>query len=201
MPTGYTADISATTTFKEFALRCARNFGALILMRDDAMDAPIPEAFEPSDYHRKALDDAKSRLAAAKEMTVSEAARQIQESNQKALSDQKRVTAERDTLLANYRRMAGLVEAWQEPSLDHRNMKKFMLDQLRDSIEWDCPDDGGDFVRRCYSTFAGSPADWIADCIRRAEHDLEYHTKHEREEQERTAARNLWVKQLRESLK
>ena len=45
MPTGYTADIQdgKITTLREYALSCARAFGALIMMRDDPHDAPIAD--------------------------------------------------------------------------------------------------------------------------------------------------------------
>lgn len=54
MPTGYTANIKNGITFEEFALDCARNFGALIIMRDEPKDAPIPEQFEASKHHEEA---------------------------------------------------------------------------------------------------------------------------------------------------
>lgn len=47
-------------TFPEFAMRCARNFGALIMMRDEPLDAPIPEKFEPSGYYKKEYEKAKA---------------------------------------------------------------------------------------------------------------------------------------------
>lgn len=45
MPTGYTAAIKYGITFKEFALDCARNFGACISMRDEPRETPIPDEF------------------------------------------------------------------------------------------------------------------------------------------------------------
>jgi hypothetical protein len=47
MPTGYTAPIADGMTFEQFALGCARAFGALVTMRDEPSDAPIPERLEP----------------------------------------------------------------------------------------------------------------------------------------------------------
>ena len=62
MPTGYTLELydGKDITFEEFVLKCARAFGALINMRDEPRDAPIPERFEPSYYHLKELIKAKS---------------------------------------------------------------------------------------------------------------------------------------------
>ena len=61
MPTGYTAPIyegEENFTFKKFAMRCARNFGALIEMRGEPLDAEIDfdKCFQPSDYYKKALE-------------------------------------------------------------------------------------------------------------------------------------------------
>ena len=41
---------------------CARAFGACIMMRDESVDAPIPEEFKPSTYHIEELEKAKSDL-------------------------------------------------------------------------------------------------------------------------------------------
>ncbi|VTR91619.1 unnamed protein product [Gemmata massiliana] len=30
------------------------------------------------------------------------------------------------------------VRAWEPPSTDHENLKQFMIDQLRESIDFDC---------------------------------------------------------------
>jgi len=49
MPTGYTCQVQdgMITEFKEFALLCARNFGACITLRDEPLSPDIPE-FEVS---------------------------------------------------------------------------------------------------------------------------------------------------------
>lgn len=59
MPTGYTHGVQdgTVTEFRDFALICARAFGATILMRDDPMDAPIPDEFQSSTYHLDRLKE------------------------------------------------------------------------------------------------------------------------------------------------
>ena len=50
MPIGYTSKLhDGDQPFNEFIMSCARAFGALVTMRDDPNDAPIPE-FEVSEY-------------------------------------------------------------------------------------------------------------------------------------------------------
>ena len=59
MPTGYTARLcDGEQTFKDFAMLCARACGALIEMREDPMDAPIPEKIKRSSYYDEALSKA-----------------------------------------------------------------------------------------------------------------------------------------------
>jgi hypothetical protein len=63
MPTGYTAKlVESGQTFEEFVLTCARAFGALIELRDEPLDAPIPETLEPHSYYAEAVVEAKKRL-------------------------------------------------------------------------------------------------------------------------------------------
>lgn len=53
MPTAYTADIAKGITFKQYAMNCARAFGALIDLRDKPANCEIPDVVYPSDYHLK----------------------------------------------------------------------------------------------------------------------------------------------------
>lgn len=55
MPTGYTSPLyeGKEISFEQFALRCARNFGALVMMREEPLDTPIPEKFNPCEYCKR----------------------------------------------------------------------------------------------------------------------------------------------------
>ena len=69
MPTGYTADvIEKDISFREFALKCMRAFGALVSFRDDDSSKIITEV-PLSDYHKKALEKAKKDLQLFKEQS------------------------------------------------------------------------------------------------------------------------------------
>ena len=60
MPTGYTAYVQdgVITEFADFAMKCARAFGALIDMRDESLDAEIRVQREPNtEYFDKELMD------------------------------------------------------------------------------------------------------------------------------------------------
>ena len=77
MPTGYTDAIKDGITFQQFAMNCARAFGACVTMRDDPSDKPIPERFEPSAWHKERLGDAYAALSELDKMGISEAGRRL----------------------------------------------------------------------------------------------------------------------------
>ncbi len=194
MPTGFTARIDETTTFAQFALLCARNFGATITMRDDSFDAIIPEVFEPSDYHTRALSVARSRLTEVNAMTVADAEVEAARNYDRERSAHAKSAAERKANRAKYDRMLAKVEDWTPPTPDHRGMKSFMLDQLRETIRFDCSD--------AYYTpptlFSGE--EWIASERASAERDVKYHADEHAAEVARCETRTKWVRDLRDSL-
>jgi hypothetical protein len=195
MPTGYTAEIKDGITFEQFVMRCSRAMGALVMMRDDPMDAPIPERFEPSDYHAKKLAEAQKNLAWYTNMADSEAEREAEkEFNAQCEQHEKRLQ-DANELRNKYNAMLAQVLQWQPPSHDHEGFKEFMLKQIRDSIDFDCS------TKYYTEPVSKSTADWKAEKIKDAHKDIEYHTKGQREEIERTDGRNAWLKALRDSLK
>src|SRR5690242_16095032 len=67
MPTGYTSELQERDQlFAEFVWRCARAFGALIMMREERMDAPVPERFEVDAYYVESLAKARARMVELK---------------------------------------------------------------------------------------------------------------------------------------
>lgn len=64
MPSSYTSDIycGKDVTLKDFALKCARNFGALTHMRDESLDTPIRLKNLEDSYHKKRIEELESEL-------------------------------------------------------------------------------------------------------------------------------------------
>ena len=74
MPTGYTAKLMENgQSFQEFVMFCARAMGVCVMMRDDSLDKPIPEKFEPSDYELKEMAKARTELDRLLSMTKKQA--------------------------------------------------------------------------------------------------------------------------------
>jgi hypothetical protein len=204
MPTGFTAIIEEKEdlTFEEFALRCARNFGALIMMRDDALDAEVPDQFPLDDYHGRNLEDLAKKLLDIKSMSHEDIERRVET---KAWYDKKQydealVKFEKHN--AAYARMLAKVEAWTPPSADHQGMKKFMIEQINASL----PNHPSEY----YSLIFQDPKQAIAgldhEAWRKEEMDhvlksMEYHQNYRKNDIERHNERNVWLKKLKTSIK
>jgi len=194
MPTGYTSELcDREMTFEEFVWRLARGMGAFVMMRDDRLDAKIPEKFEPSDWNAKALKEAEDKLLKIRDMTTEEAnAAALEEYHTLKASfeeSNKKTAVVRDRLL----RMRSKVADWNPPTHDHEGLKRFMLEQLDSTIRFD-----GDSYMKMPEKLIGIV--WKARKLGGIKHDIEYHTKAHLEEVERTESRNRWIADLRSSV-
>jgi len=196
MPTGYTAGVQSgeIKKFDEFAMRCARNFGALIMMREEPMDAPIPNEFQPSSYHLEAKAKAERRLAELVAMDEDrcrdEALARFQE-QVKVYEERKAEKALEET---RYRTMLMEVRAWTPPTPDHQGLKDFMVQQLEESIEHDCS------TKYMTEPVLFPGREWHVNQVAAVQHEVQYHTKELIEEEKRARTRTEWVKSLRLSL-
>jgi len=195
MSTGYTTAIEKGITFKDFALRCARAFGALVSMRDDSLDAQIPREFKPSDYYKDELDAKLAELERIKGASTAVLQEDIHCENAKseaALAESRKKAL---TLKAKYEDMLEQVKTWTPPTSDHTELKSFMIQQITDSIRHDCS-----VSPEFYPRISLSPEEYRLKRIKELGKDIKYYSEEYERELERTKSRNLWIKQLRESL-
>lgn len=196
MPTGYTLKLMEEgQTFQEFAMLCARAFGACITMRDDPMDAPIPEEFKPSDYHSKALINAKNQLRRLKRMSGSERSEFGEKEKRNNVKAWKDSIAAKKVENARLEAMRQQVEAWQPPTNDHSEFKAFMLQQIEVSIG-----DSSYAISALRDAESMTATGYWKSALDEAQRDIEYHTKEAKAEVKRCETRTKWVRDLRESL-
>lgn len=194
MPTGYTAGIAdgTITDFKTFALQCARGMGALVMMRDEPWDAPIPERFEPSDYHKKELEKAKQEDAELESMDA--AALKIACDSYNTESDEDKLKAAKRN--AEQRRIydsfIAQTQAWDGAP---EGLKEFMLSQLEGSKGFDVSDDPTKYYSPTLSV-----GDFYAKRRKDIDWRLKYHAEEYAKEDARVEGRNVWLAQLRKSL-
>lgn len=196
MPTGYTSTLhDGEQTFPEFALACARNFGALILMRDSAADAKIPDEFPPeTSFYDKGLTTARALLEELETMPESVAQERADAEYAEGVAHVAAARAEAEAIRVRYEAMLIEAEAWEPPTADHAGLKRFMIDQLNESIRFDCS-----------TTYLTDPEpqtaqQWVAAQRERAMRDVERYTGERAKEIERAKGRTAWVQALRGSL-
>jgi Rod binding domain-containing protein len=195
MPTGYTSDIYAgrDITFRDFALGCARAFGALVTMRDDAKDAPIPSEFPEDTYHRDAMGRAAAALIDLDSLSPEACDTKAKAEYVRRLRDWRKSEADRAALRARYEAMLDEVLAWEPPTEEHVGLKSLMVEQLESSIQFDTDYESPRPVRL-------TGKQWAKAERKRLEHDVEYHGREDNKAAQRVAERNGWVKALFASL-
>jgi hypothetical protein len=193
MPTGYTADVGdgKVTDFAEFAMTCARAFGALVTLRDSP-DAEIPDRFEPSDYHTEKLVEAKVRGAELERMPDWQADAAADAAYRAATNRWREHERKVYETKQRYEDMLLQVHHWDPPTDDHRGLKKFMIEQLQDSITFDCSS--------LPVPQRQTGEEWRSHELERVSWDLTYHEEQLAKEIERAEERTRWVRELRESL-
>lgn len=194
MPTGYTADVQdgTITELKPFAMACARAFGALITMREDPKDAPIPDEFKPDEYYSQRLMSLGDEARRLESMTIKEciAAQNNEIANRRQACDS--YVAEREIHNRRYASMLEKVTAWEPPSSEHQGLKQFMIEQLelsKHDSNWkpDVP-------------HVQDPGTWRTMKLATLKDQIESAKKYLAEEADRAQKRAVWVRQLKAAL-
>jgi hypothetical protein len=161
-------------------------------MRDDPMDAPIPDTFEADDYYEKTAARAKSKLAELESMTIEQAAALLNAEHEEAIGRTIQGNIKIDAMLARYSRMRAKVETWAPPTKEHDGFKRFMLEQIDESTK---------YIGRIDMPQAPDPATWLADRIALAKRDIERGQEKHAEQIARAKERTDWVRALKASLR
>lgn len=191
MPTGYTAPIEDGCSFEEYVWGCARAFGACIELRDSP-DEKIPAEFAPSRYHLEAMDKAKGELASLEMMTKDQIQTLIDAEVEDIEVENEKYRRDHALKMSRYEQIRDKVEAWEPPTPDHAGLKKFMLEQIDDSVRFGSP-----YQREPIST---TPFAYRQDRKARLLDDIEYHREHYADDVRRARERSEWIRALRASV-
>jgi len=198
MPTGYTCDVQSgkVTDFRDFALDCARAFGACITMRDEPTGTPIPDQFEVNTEHNdRAIKGAQESIESIRAMSDEDCEKEALTDFQQNVADYKERCKDREDQRMRYKRMLLEVDSWKPPTLDHKELKAFMRKQLVESIDFDCSGSNWDKHPE-----RETGKEWRERERAAAQQSLERNIKHRDEEIKRVNTRNKWVADLRNSL-
>lgn len=193
--------IDKNQSFEEAIWTFARAFGALILMRDDPMDAPVPERFEPADYYPKKVMESQKEIDGFLALTADEkeSIRQKEIADYQAKADEALIEDQKEFDRLN----ALLTEAYSwnpQPERDYSGIKSMVVETLEKAIKDNNPSDDNYYKEQIRKLQNLTPVEFALErelTLRRA---VTSATTNLREEQERVDGRNAWIKGLRESL-
>ena len=191
MPTGYTTDIynGKKVAFKDFALNCARAFGACVMQRDDPAGEK-PKIQPEESYHTKAL----KRLGKFKKPSK----KQFETFIKRSIADNKEIINKKKALEKAYAQMIEQVAKWTPPTTEHEGLKDFMLKQLVESEQWDCGVDH--YESELVSLSAMTYEDYIEEKKQRYINNCKYHEEHLIKDIDLIKQRNKWIQDLQNSL-
>lgn len=196
MPTGYTAQVEKGIDFKTFVLTCARAFGACARFRDEPLDTPLPDTIEPSDFYLTKKLKLEKELSRIRWLTTKNAEKEIETEYERALALYNTMLQEAVTRRKSYQDMLTEVQRWEAPTTEHAPLKKFMADQLTESMKFDCGEDY--FVHNVPKKLCVH--DWQNTKLEKLQKDVDYYTKEYEAEVARAAKSNAWLQQLHTSL-
>ena len=192
MPSGYTSDIynGKEVTFKDFALGCARAFGACVMQRDDPADVK-PKIMPEESYHTEEL----KKLKKFKKPTKAQFDSYVKET----IADCEKSIKEKNELKKRYSDILENAKNWQPPTKEHERLKAFMIEQLTDSRSFDCC--GLDhYEHELKVVSAMTYKDYVKKKLAEHNRHIKYHEEYEAKDLFNIKQRNKWIKDLYDSL-
>lgn len=202
MPTGYTAYIKdgKITSGKEFLKLCTRAFGIAVDLKDESLDVPTPNYFEPHPYYEKAYKDSLVSREKAYSMTLEEVKEDIISKYNDNKGRAEKILEKYKDEDKKYLKVREEVEKWIPPTSEHENLKKFCLEQIDMSLntslyEWYEKD-----INKELDTSDDTIKKYIDILRDNADEKLKRAYKNWQEELRRVEEKNLWMKQFLDSL-
>lgn len=192
MPTGYTTDIynGKDVSFRDFALTCARQFGACIMQRDDPADEK-PKIMPEESYHTEEL----KKLKKFKKPTKAQFDSYVKET----IADCEKSIKEKNELKKRYSDILEKAKNWQPPTKEHERLKAFMIEQLTDSKNFDCG--GLDYYEHEIKVVSAMTyKDYVTKKLIEHNRSIERHKEYEARDINNIKQRNKWIKDLYDSL-
>ena len=201
MPTGLTGDIyeGKNMSLRKFALGCAAQFSAGYMATNfGEEDLPLYAAptIPYDDYYVERLKEAKRKVAYWLDIDANEDSglAKYQEFLDEWYRSNESYKKKNDDLLARYQEMLKKVESW-EMEEKYEDLKKLMIKQLKESIEFDCPED-----KPIYNEEPPTYKEWVRGKICNACEDVKYYTEQIEKNKKNVDELNEWLKGLYEAI-
>ncbi|MDD4972332.1 MAG: hypothetical protein PHT07_23125 [Paludibacter sp.] len=194
MPTGFTVGIIEGETFEDFILHCARAFGACVMQRDEPGEIK-PKLQKPSDYHKKKITEIESEIYTVKKMSNIHADIEAKKEFTTVVKRDAEFLEKKEIQKKQYETMLEKVKMWIPPTKDHKELKTFMIQQITDSIKFDCL---GYDLNTPTAPLNGEI--WKRKKLCELQRNLTYHIKEDKAEEDRINNRNVWLQELYNSI-
>ena len=202
MPTGYTSYIKdgEITSGKEFLKLCTRAFGIAVDLKDESLDVPTPNHFEPHPYYEKAYKDSLVSREKAYSMTLEEVKEDIISKYNANKGRAEKILEEYKDEDEKYLKVREEVEKWTPPTPEHENLKKFCLEQIDMSLNTDLYEWYEKDINKELDTSDGAIRKYIDDLKDQEDEKVNRAYKKYQAELKRVEEKNLWMKQFLDSL-
>jgi hypothetical protein len=203
MPTGYTDKVLKGSTFEEFALDTASAFSHLAQSINEKGDlhAPLPDPEKAArSYHDERVAEAQKTLKNSLKMSFASAARKAQ----KEYDEEKQSLTEAlsQTIQNGFKleKMIQQVLEYEAPDTEaHKAHKKYMLDQLKTTMEHDA--DPKYYNERLGELKLLTAQEWKEKTIKQAKSDIEYHSAEAEKDRARARESVSFLANLRAAVK
>lgn len=197
MPTGYTADIEKDISFEDFALHCARAFGACASQRDNPKNER-PKLMEVDSVYSKWLVEVKEEVETLSAMTPTQRQAYGDKIIKERIDSRQEYFNKKIVLRNKYEAMLEKVKAWNPPTSNHIELKNFMIGQIQQSIDFDC--DTRYDLEELTKLSQTTPMKIFTEVLESAKEKVVRYTEEVEKEKVRNAEANSWILDLYKSL-
>jgi len=203
MATGYTEGIinGEIKTFKQFAKKCMRAFGATVHMRYEPFDEEY-EPREPFSYHTDRIQEIKNEIEKVESLSNEEIAQLQTDELHSELKRHNEAFKKNRKTEKKLKQILYDVHQWEPPTEDYKEFKSFMVDQLQKTIKFESvsgwrKERVKEVEKEIISITGESERKRM---LERLNEDLKYHEEEYQKEVKRCKEANEWVQKLVESL-
>lgn len=200
MPSYYTVDIyeGKNVSFQDFALKCARQFGAFVHMNEEDPDSPLTRP-TVSDYYKNSLRETENEFALFLKASREQREKMFEIEMEKELKHYKEKIEEEKELEEKYQNLLEQAKAYKPPTKEFNNYKDYMLNQLNQAIKFDCSNEQW-YLAQIASVEAETFDIWEQEKMDLYNSKITYYKESYKKEMNSVSKKNQWIDLLYESL-
>lgn len=199
MPSGYTEGILSGTIndLNDFIWMCARGFGAFITQKDNIDEPPILKE-KPNPYYKNKIKQLLNEQQKYNEYTDNDWQKEYFKYIEDQLKDIDDNIKEKIESKEKYENILNQVKEWIPPNENFHKLKSFMINQIEESIDFDC--DTSFWQERKNKISNLKLEQYKRNVLNDINESLISNKEYYDEEVQRVKERNQWKQQLIESI-